>query len=157
MRWVPKEISLYLNEKEYIDTALIPIIPLSFNKGIKEAANQSEFVQLIGYHLEKQFKGRILLLPPLTYFLTFAKELKQKLLNEWLEKVAENGFKHIFFLTTDQEWKQLIEQANGECIWLPSIPLEHLDEKHKYSIIDNQVGQLLNIFVEKWQKNENVN
>ncbi|WP_283955948.1 DUF2487 family protein [Heyndrickxia sporothermodurans] len=36
-------------------------------------------------------------------------------------------------------------------MWLPSVPLEHMDEQYKHSIMEDQVKQLINIIVQKWQ------
>ena len=42
-----------------------------------------------------------------------------------------------------------------QCIWIPSIPLEHLEDTYKDSIIESQVKQILNIFIKTWKrKNE---
>ena len=54
--------------KEYVDTAVIPLIPVSFgDENETSAASMSEFITLLSTLLERQFTGRILLLPPFTY------------------------------------------------------------------------------------------
>jgi hypothetical protein len=42
----------------------------------------------------------------------------------------------------------------GDVIWLPSIPLEHMNEPQKLSVIDSQVKQLLVLFTQKWHENQ---
>jgi hypothetical protein len=46
------------------------------------------------------------------------------------------------------------DRLEGGLIWLPSLPLEHMDENYRNSILDDQVKQLLNLFVQKWQNGE---
>ena len=41
-----------------------------------------------------------------------------------------------------------------ELFWLPSIPLEYVDEKNRRSIIDDQVRQLSPLIVQRWQEEE---
>lgn len=154
MRWTAKDISMYFQSKEYIDTALIPIIPIAFDETGKEAANGSEFIQLIALEIERQFKGRILLLPAFVHFLNEAESEKQKLLKRWFLELSKENFHYQFFISSDLSLKPVIEKLGGELIWLPSIPMEHLDESNKSMIIDQQAKQLLSFFVEKWQRVE---
>ena len=44
-------------------------------------------------------------------------------------------------------------KLDGSLIWLPSLPLEHLNDSQKISMIESQVKQLLNLFTRKWQEN----
>ncbi|MBY6272735.1 MAG: DUF2487 domain-containing protein [Caldibacillus debilis] len=154
MRWTAKDAALFAGERKYVDTLLIPFVPVTFGEGAKEAANSGEFVEILGHLLEKQFKGRVLLLPPYTYFAEFSGEKRRRLLDEWLHPVREADFRFVFFLSSDRSWKELLSDEDGEFLWVPSVPLEHLDEQNKRAIMENQAGQLLNIFVEKWQKAE---
>ena len=58
-----------------------------------------------------------------------------------------------FFLTSDSDGKRSRINSVIGLIWVPSIPLENLDEQYKHSIMEDQVKQLLNVIVQKWQKN----
>jgi len=157
VRWTAQDFSTFTLSKEYIDTVLIPMVPISFDERGKDAANGSEFIQMIAVEIERQFKGRILLLPSFVYFLNFSDQDKKMLLTKWHHELTKKSFKHLFFISSDQSWKSIVEELKGELIWIPSIPLEHLDGTNKMAIIDNQVKQLLNLFVEKWQAAEDVN
>lgn len=44
-------------------------------------------------------------------------------------------------------------QLSGSLIWLPALPLEHLNDSQKISMIESQVKQLLKLFTQKWQEN----
>jgi hypothetical protein len=152
MNWNVKDIELFETEKEYIDTAVIPMIPIDFINDIKSSAAQTEFISLLTLHLERQFKGRMMITPPFTYLMG-TNEGKTGEVQEWETRMKESGVKHVFFLTSDSEWKKSEQAFNDQLIWIPSIPLEHLDEQYKHSIMEDQVKQLLNVIVQKWQKN----
>ncbi len=153
MNWNVKDIEVFENEKEYIDTAVIPLIPIAFDKEIKSSAAQSEFITLLTFHLERQFKGRMIITPPYSYLMAGSKQEKVEELLRWKNELTNNGVKHTFFLTSDNEWKSVEENLDDHLIWVPSIPLEHLDENYKHSIMEDQVKHLLNVIVQKWQKN----
>lgn len=150
MKWIPQDIDMFVTAKEYVDTVVIPLYPISFGDDVKQLANMSEFINLLTIQLERQFKGRLLLLPGFTYF---KKQENDKYLNdllEWEEVLKQEDFKHIFYVTSDSDWKMKEQKLSGSLIWLPALPLEHMDEKQKKSIIDDQVKQLLNLFVQRW-------
>jgi Protein of unknown function (DUF2487) len=152
MNWNVKDIEVFETEKEYIDTAVIPIVPIDFFREIKTSAAQSEFISLLTFHLERQFKGRMIMTPAFTYLLGSTEEKTGELL-EWDRRLKDSGVEYVFFLTSDSNWKKSEQQLNDQLIWVPSIPLEHLDEQYKHSIMEDQVKQLLNVIVQKWQKN----
>jgi hypothetical protein len=152
MNWNVKDIEIFETEKEYIDTAVIPMIPIDFIKEIKSSAAQTEFISLLTFHLERQFKGRMIITPPFTYMMGRTEGSVEEV-QEWEARMKESGVKHVFFLTSDSDWKKSEQAFNDQLIWIPSIPLEHLDEQYKHSIMEDQVKQLLNVIVQKWQKN----
>lgn len=154
LRWNAKESALYYESKEYVDTALVPLIPISLGEKSKSSGNANEFIQLITMNLETQFKGRILLLPSVAYFTDITEEEKIKTLNLWIEHLKAENFNHLFFISTDQEWNERLNKESEHFIWIPSIPLEHLDDSNKRTIIQDQVQQILNVFVSAWQKAE---
>ncbi|TMU86768.1 DUF2487 family protein [Bacillus sp. BHET2] len=153
MIWNVKDIEVFEAEKAYIDTAVIPVVPVDFGKDIRVSAAQSEFINLLTLHLERQFKGRMMMTPTFTYRLSESREDGASMLSRWAEELSESGVKHIFYLTSDSGWKQVEEMLGDRLIWVPSIPLENLDDQYKHSIMEDQVKQLLNVIVQKWQKN----
>ncbi|BCB04522.1 YpiF family protein [Bacillus sp. KH172YL63] len=153
MNWNVKDIEVFEAEKAYIDTAVIPLIPVDFGDDIRNSGAQSEFINLLTMHLEKQFKGRMMMTPAFTYRMNGGKEDDVSRLSLWAGELSESGVKHIFYLTADSGWKQVEERMDDRLIWVPSIPLENLDDQYKHSIMEDQVKQLLNVIVQKWQKN----
>ncbi|MFD2445846.1 YpiF family protein [Bacillus sp. CGMCC 1.16607] len=154
MKWIPQDIEMFVNAKEYVDTIVIPLYPISFGDDVKQTANMTEFTNLLTIQLERQFKGRLILLQGFTYFKK--KNLDQLIsdLLEWENWLKEENFKHIFYVTSDSDWKIKEQQLGGSLIWLPALPLEHMEENQKNAILQDQVKQLLNLFTQRWRNEE---
>jgi Protein of unknown function (DUF2487) len=155
MKWIPQDIEMYLKSKEYVDTAVIPLLPVTFTEDMKQAASMAEFVTLLSYQMERQFKGRLMMLPGFSY-LKSDSGLNEHLgeLKKWESAILESGFKHVFYLTSDSGWKMAEGDLGGALLWLPSLPLEHMDDTYRNSVLEDQVKQLMNLFVQKWQAGE---
>ncbi|NEU31156.1 YpiF family protein [bacterium LRH843] len=151
MKWQTKEIDTYLKEKEYVDTAIIPLIPISWQKEVKSTVALGEFISIIALEVERQFQGRVIHFPPFAYLKDEEVDIRVGRLREWMEELKKGDIKHIFFLTSDAEWKVVEQQLEDGLIWLPSIPLEHLDEKYKRDIITEQIKQLIPVLINKWK------
>ncbi|MCS0786935.1 YpiF family protein [Cytobacillus firmus] len=154
MKWVSQDIEMFLKEKQYVDTAVLPLLPVSFGDDIKQSVAMTEFISLLSVQLERQFRGRLIMLPGYAYLKSAGEDSLLSGLGEWEGELKAQGFKHIFLLTSDSMWKSLEDRLEGGLIWLPSLPLEHMDENYRNSILDDQVKQLLNLFVQKWQNGE---
>ncbi|MEK4200503.1 YpiF family protein [Cytobacillus sp. FSL K6-0265] len=154
MKWHTQDIQLFLKERDYIDTVILPLYPVSFADDIQQTVAMTEFINLLSGQLEKQFKGRILMLPGMSYLKIISEEKRLADLIEWEKELISQDFKHIFYITSDSDWKTVEEQLDGGLIWMPSIPLDNMDDQYKLSILEDQVKQLLNVFVKKWQNND---
>lgn len=154
MKWISQDIDMFLKEKQYVDTAVLPLLPVSFGDDIKQSVAMTEFISLLSVQLERQFRGRLIMLPGYAYLKPASEESLISGLGQWESELKAQGFKHIFLLTSDSMWKTFEDRLEGGLIWLPSLPLEHMDENYRNSILDDQVKQLLNLFVQKWQNGE---
>ncbi|WP_394579675.1 YpiF family protein [Cytobacillus firmus] len=154
MKWISQDIDMFLKEKQYVDTAVLPLLPVSFGDDIKQSVAMTEFISLLSVQLERQFRGRLIMLPGYAYLKQASEESMISGLGQWESELKAQGFKHIFLLTSDSMWKTFEDRLQGGLIWLPSLPLEHMDEDYRNSILDDQVKQLLNLFVQKWQNGE---
>ncbi|MGN1402444.1 MAG: YpiF family protein [Bacillus sp. (in: firmicutes)] len=152
MKWNTKDIELYVQSKEYIDTALIPLTGFTFQGGIKQSASANEFIHILANEIEKQFKGRVLLLPTLSYCDDWTREEKASLVNQWSKALEDERFKHVFFLTSDAEWKAMEEVFEDSLLWTAALPLEHLEEKYKKPMVEEQVNEVLHKIIQKWRK-----
>ena len=146
MHWNGKDSRVFQAQKEYIVTALIPLILIDGSvDGFPFAASAADFTLSLANTVENQFKGRIVLFPSFSY--TSAQD-KQSLLAIWKEELIKAGFKHLFFVTSDREWNLLSEEEN--IIWTPSVPLDSMEQKMKNSVLEDQIRQLIPIFAKKW-------
>lgn len=146
MNWNAKDLDTYLGQKEYIDTLLVPLLKIDTDvEQMKGSASSAEFLMHLSNFIETQFKGRMMVLPPFTY--TQSTSLQE--MGEVLSKdLAQTSFQHVFYLTTDREWTGV--DMEGEVIWIPSIPLESMDQKLRQTIIEDQLRQVLPTFTKKW-------
>lgn len=154
MKWTPHDIELYSKSKEYVDTAVISLYPVSFGEDMKQSASMSEFLILLTNQLEKMFTGRLLTLPPFTYLKNGNNGQWLPLLKQWEKNLQEEKVKHIVYLTSDSDWKKNEDELDGFLIWMPSLPLENMDDSQKFTLVQSQVKQLQDLFAQKWQENE---
>src|SRR5690606_18186913 len=98
---------------------------------MRRVVEQGEFIDLLSLHLERQFKGRMLVIPPFTYM--GEPDLKKVELQQWAQKAITSGFSHVFFLTSDKKWKQHEEEMNGHVIYVSSIHKKEMVKQYKHS------------------------
>lgn len=153
LKWISKDIETYLGAKEYVDTAVIPLLSVSFGNEMSQSASNAEFISLLTNYLERQFTGRLVLFPPFTYLKNDNAETILTQLKNWETSIEKNDFKHIFYITSESDWKMHEDKLSGSLIWLPSLPLGSLNESQKNSMIESQVKQLLDLFTRKWHEN----
>ncbi|MCG1023056.1 YpiF family protein [Sutcliffiella horikoshii] len=151
MKWTSKDITQYVQAKEYIDTVIIPLMPISFSDNIKTIASHGEYINILSHELERQFKGRVILLPSYTYIESDLPENKVNQLNNLSLHIKKDNIKHVFLMTSDASWSQSEQELEGKLVRLPAIPLEDMEEKYKKKIIQDQMNQLLPMFIQKWQ------
>ncbi|WP_028400494.1 YpiF family protein [Ectobacillus panaciterrae] len=151
MDWNVKDIQLYEQSKEYIDTAVIPLIPLSLGKDIESFVQKGEFVSQLSYEMEREYRGRLLLLPPFTY-IAGEKSKEEKRLQEWEAMIQANGLRHIVYVTSDYDWKD--SELAGMMFWMPALPLHQLDEKARRDVLHSNIREILSVLTEKWEKTE---
>ncbi len=146
MHWNAKDMDTYLQQKEYIDTLLVPLVRLETDPTkMKSSASSTEFLMHLSTFIETQFKGRMMVMPPFTY--TQSTNLTD--MAATLSKdVALTPFKHVFYVTTDSEWTTT--DIEKEVIWLPAIPLESMDKSLRQSVIEDQLKQILPLLTKKW-------
>lgn len=152
MKWLPQDMDMFFQAREYVDTAVMPLIGLTFKEQAKQSASVHDFISIVSRQVEQQFKGRVLLMPPLTYCSDWSKEERLELLLKWKGDLDEQ-FSYVLFLTSDAEWKTLEMEIGQSLLWISPIPLEHLEEKYKQPMMEEQVKMLLKIISQKW-KNE---
>lgn len=146
MNWTAKDMDTYMQQKEYIDTLIVPLLKVeTAPEKMKNSASSSEFLMHLTTYMEMQFKGRMMLMPPIAYTQsTDLEEMSRNLVRD----MALASFKHLFYITTDSAWTSV--EMEGEVIWLPSIPLESMDASLRKTIMEDQLRQILPRLTEKW-------
>ncbi|WP_019414785.1 YpiF family protein [Paenisporosarcina sp. TG20] len=146
MYWNSKDMSVFLEQQEYIDTAVVPLLLVDGQASkLKQNASSVEFIMALTAFIENQFKGRVVLIPPVTYT---QRTNREQLGTEWDEMLKEAGFKHLFFISSDMRWGT--ESSSLDVIYTPSIPLEHMDKKLRQSVLDDQLRQIIPVFAKRW-------
>ncbi|WP_144476819.1 YpiF family protein [Cytobacillus oceanisediminis] len=150
MKWVAADVEMYQKAAEYVDTAIVPLLPVSFGEDMKQNASMAEFTGILTSQLEKQFRGRIFLLPDFVYI----KEDEGSLdaLKNWENSLLDKQFNHIFYVTSDSRWRQREKDLKGNVLWMPSLSMDQMEDQQKVAIVDDQVKQLLSLFTEKWDE-----
>ncbi|GAB0166721.1 DUF2487 family protein [Lysinibacillus sp. CTST325] len=140
------DVTLFMAQKEFIDTAIVPLVTVDLTpEKMKQSGTEVDFLLSLTSFIEQQFKGRLLLMPPFTYSATLKNEDMPKQLEAQLHNA---GFKHVFFITCDHFWTNIGDEVN--VIWLPAIPLESMDKGVKNSILEDQLRQVIPMFSTKW-------
>ncbi|GAE34572.1 YpiF family protein [Halalkalibacter akibai] len=152
MKWQATEMDTYLQAKEYVDTAIITLVPVSWQTEIKQTVAMGEFISIMATELEKQFHGRVIQFPAFSYIKSEESPSRLARLEKWEAELKAGGVKHLVYLTSDSEWKLVENELNGMLIWLPTIPLEHMDVSYKREVISDQMKQLIPLMTNKWQE-----
>ncbi|GGH78930.1 hypothetical protein JOD43_001618 [Pullulanibacillus pueri] len=149
MKWRAKDIERFLEEKQYVDTIIVPLIPLNWDEGMLATVREGEYVQILGDEIERQLKGRVVLNPAFTYFKEEALEERMKRLETWKNGMINGGGKFVYFVTSDVDWKAYESQLE-HLIWLPAVPLEHMDERHRNDFVAETVGSVMKTITGQW-------
>lgn len=152
MRWSVKSIESYFREKEYVDTAVVPLVPVTWHEEIKLNVEAGEFAALLVDGLEQQLRGRVIHFPPFTYLKSETIENRVERLKQWKNELLRDQMKHVFFITSDVDWKNAESDMQHSLIWLPAVPLEYMTSDNSQEILSSQVKQLLQVIMTKWRE-----
>ncbi|WP_338470081.1 DUF2487 family protein [Niallia sp. XMNu-256] len=154
MKWTYEDMDMFIKAKEYIDTVVLPLCPISFEDNLEETVGMSEFISLLTVPLEKQFKGRLLLLPRFTYLKGIERDLPFDYLLKWESELLQAGFKHIFYLTGDNEWVSYENKLNGTLITIFETTIHSSDRKYQNIILEDKLKELKFQLAKRWQTEE---
>jgi len=152
MKWKKADIEKYIQAKEYIDTALLPLLPFSLanDEDAKKNSFQSELLTIIVNEMEKEITGRILLLPNYYYVKGSDRTIETERLNTWTAEAGKQGLENIFYITFDSTWKKSEKQLEGNLIWLPAIQSEDNLSKEMEPVIRDQKEQMIELIRSYW-------
>ncbi len=143
-----KDVEQFQAQKQFIDTVVVPVLNIGLEQEkIRHSSSQAEFLMSLTSFIEQQFRGRLMLIPPITYLQQMPQQVD---LAVWKESLENAGFKHIFFVTCDHHWTSM--QTDYNIIWLPAIPLESMDASMKQKILEDQLKQVIPNLTAEWTK-----
>lgn len=152
MKWELSSADHFLQHKEYIDTAIIPLVRVSLADDYKESVQLATWVTGVAHALEEQLTGRVLLLPVHTYYERYDEEELIKHLSSVQFYLQGHQFKYIVFLLLADEQ---IERALKERLSFISIPYPEESEGtlHVSKALMEKVSiHLANELINLWQK-----
>jgi len=152
MRWKSTDIKKYIEAKEYIDTAVVPLIPfeMSNDTEIEKSSFQSEVLSIITNEMEKELTGRILLMPSYFYLKSIDMQSESKRLNLFVEAIMQQPLQNVFLITFDPSWKKIEKEVSGTLIWTPVIQNGDLHSKEMHTMIQSQVQQIRELIRSYW-------
>jgi len=143
-----QDVIQFQSQKEFIDTVIIPLVSVNLKEDmIKQSSSATQYLMSLTAYIEQQFKGRLMLMPPFSYI----EQSKESMsLQSIQEEFHDAGFKHVLFITCDHGWTS--QKNEVDVIWLPSIPLESMDQSVKNTILQDQLKQVIPILSSKWSQ-----
>ncbi|WP_414053681.1 DUF2487 family protein [Macrococcus equi] len=134
-----QDLKLLQEQLEYIDTVIVPIVPVDYSKHLLDIADHYEMIQYVVMNVEQQFKGRLLVIPPVQI-------LEQQDGIDLLEQQLLNyGFKNILFVTPQ---KFILDKENVHKINI--LPLETLDDQMKQEFVQDNTKALMRAIIHLW-------
>ncbi len=152
MKWQKEDIEKYVEAKEYIDTVVIPVqsFQLSDDSQLVKDTFSSEVLTIYAHEIEKELSGRLLLTPTYTFNKNsdISKEIDR--MNEWIEDLQAQPFKHIFLLTLDVSLKKIERELEGELLWVPGLKPTDLQSQEAVQVIRSQIEQISELIRAYW-------
>ncbi|WP_100010804.1 YpiF family protein [Lentibacillus sediminis] len=152
MKWIQQDMMTYKEAKDYIDTAVIPLVPFQLSQGqeLKKNAFQREVLNLFAGEIERDLAGRVLLIPEFTYLKTSDRQVEGERLSSWCEEIQKQPFNHIFFITFDPAWKKHEQALAGTLIWLPAMATDSMQTSETHQMIRGQAQEMGELIRSYW-------
>ncbi|MGP4041329.1 DUF2487 family protein [Gracilibacillus sp. D59] len=152
MQWKKKDLELFFQSKEYIDTLCVPLVPLDLQTESEatKLADQKTLLQIISDELERNYTGRIMLSPAYTYIRNADYESESTSLNKWTSMLANEHFKHVFLLTYDVNWKKQERLLDSNLIWLTTTSIDDYQSDQAKKWVNEQVLQISELIRSYW-------
>lgn len=154
MKWSNYGVKQYIAAKEYIDTAVIPLVPIGIDQeeNLEKSTLQHETMQFFSSELEKELTGRLIMTPIYTYLMKKDLNMEAERLETWLESLESTGFKHIFLLTFDPLWRKQDKHLPAELIWMPCADGREMSASEFRQSIRSQVRDVMDLMMAAWEE-----
>jgi len=152
LKWTSDDLQKYLQAKEYVDTAIIPVLGFQLNqeKNVVKQAFQQEVLSIYANEIEKELSGRVLLTPSYNYIKSENMDEEITRLNNWIEHMQTQPFSSVFVLTFDNQWKKCEKDLHAELLWFPSVQTSNIKSEETIHMIRNQVEQISELIRSYW-------
>lgn len=152
LKWIKADLEKYLQEKKYIDTLLVPLLPISFSNDpeLTNLAYKTNLLTTLSNELERELAGRLFQTPPYFYLEGTERSKEIERLNEWIMDACKQPFKHTFIVTHDMSWKKDEQALTGTLLWLPSLTSVDPQADEYKTFIRSQVEQLVEFIRSYW-------
>lgn len=143
MRFKPSDVQRTRNEQAYIDTLIVPLIPVGFDEAMHAFSECADMAMTVATEVERQLSGRAMLVPPMTYI----GEPSIDQLTSWEQAASSEQFRFVTFITADLRWK---ETSVTDIIYVPRLSLETMSRDQQGQMVGNFVGQVLEQLGNRW-------
>lgn len=143
MNWRVQDYLQWQSAKAYIDTIVIPLIPMDWED--IEGVNDGEFLDKLCITLEQAYHGRIIISLPFTYFRESI-ESRQNRLDQIIEGHKQSGIEHIIPITCDSTWKEI----EREILFIRPISMRGMTEEFVKEYIKIQLQFVEESIYAKW-------
>ncbi|WP_419743648.1 DUF2487 family protein [Macrococcoides bohemicum] len=136
-----QDLKTLQDQLEYIDTAIIPVVPVDYSKHLMDIADHYEMIQYVTMGVEQQFKGRLLVVPPIQLIDDI------KMLDTIESQLQTFGFKNLVFVVPQKFnlEKEIVHKIN-------ILPLETLDHEMKQEFVQENIKSLMKSIIILWNK-----
>ncbi|GEL76162.1 DUF2487 family protein [Tenuibacillus multivorans] len=153
MKYSSKDVVAYSKAKEYIDTAIIPLIPFSFeDEEMSSLSFQKDVIQIYVDQIERELKGRVFVIPEYYYLKQDKIAEEKERLQAFIDHIAKQPFKYIFLVTSDNKWRKVTKDMDIELIWIPGIKDGHLEQAETQQVIKSQVQEIQTLIMDSWNE-----
>lgn len=152
MKWVSADMEMYMKAREFVDTVVVPLIPMTLKGDIIPTVEMGEFISILASELEREYKGRLIVLPAFTYLKDEDPSTLINRVNLWNNTFLEDGIKNVVLLTSDTDWKLNEKDIQATLLWVPSISFKDLDKKYIEQMVKSQMKSIHTIVINLWKK-----
>lgn len=150
LKWELSSIDRYIEAKEYIDTALIPIIQVKMDDELKHSVADSTWIMGVAGSIEEQLTGRVMLFPYYTYTGLEEEVHLFSSLNTYAAHVKKNGFDNVIFLTHNDSWTALEGQLEAKALTILREKPDSLDVSK--AEMDEYAQRIVPKLIKFWEK-----
>lgn len=130
------------NQLEYVDTVIIPVVDVQFERQLYDNVDRFEILQYVTMMAESQFKGRLLLMPPVQI------TNDSTTINEMNAQLLAFGFKNI--INVCAATSQL--DTTFPTYKVDIFPVSSMDEHMRSEMLQKHVTGLMKKVIEIWNK-----